>query len=290
MPVILLLSVSAIWGSTFVVVQDAVQQMPVHPFLAWRFTVATAVMLVLRPKAVFALPPTLRRKGFLAGLALAGGYLTQTVGLAMNVSPTVSGFITGMFVVFTPLVTAMLFKSRVPGITWVAVALATAGLALLSLRGFSIGSGELITLVCALLFAFHIVLLSRWSAPEHAYGLTVLQLATVAGLEALVTLVTNTSTTPPNSGVWTSIIFLAVFATAYGFVIQTWAQSHMSATRAAVILTSEPVFAGIAGVLTGDRLTTRIALGAMLVLIAMYVVELGPRMRGEPDVITESVH
>lgn len=290
MPVLLLLSVSAIWGSTFVVVQDAVQQMPVHPFLAWRFTLATAVMLALRPRAVFALPVQLRRKGFLAGLALAGGYLTQTMGLAMNVSPTVSGFITGMFVVFTPLVTAVMFKSKVPGITWIAVAIATAGLALLSLRGFSIGAGELITLMCALLFAFHIVLLSRWSAPEHAYGLTVLQLATVAGLEAVVTLAGQQSTTPPTTGVWVSIIFLAIFATAYGFVVQTWAQSHMSATRAAVILTSEPVFAGVAGVLTGDQLTLRIGLGAALVLIAMYAVELGPRTRGEPAVITESVH
>lgn len=289
MPVVLLLSVTAIWGSTFVVVQDAVAQMPVHPFLAWRFTLATLVMLVLRPRAVIALSPDMRRKGVITGIALAGGYLAQTVGLAMEVSPTVSGFITGMFVVFTPLVTALLFRTQVPGITWLAVGLATTGLAFLSLKGFTVGAGELITLVCAILFAFHIVLLATWSSPALAYGLTVIQLATVAVLEIIITIAQGHTSVPPQS-TWISIAFLAVFATAYGFVIQTWAQGHMSATRAAVIMTSEPVFAGIAGVLSGDQVTWRIAIGATLVLAAMYAVELGPRLRGEPQVIAETVH
>ena len=290
MPVLLLLSVTAVWGSTFVVVQDAVEQMPIHPFLTWRFALATLVMLLLRPRAVFALPPDMLGKGFVAGLALAGGYFAQTLGLTMNVSPTVSGFITGMFVVFTPLVTAALFHARVPRITWVAVALATAGLGLLSLNGFSVGVGEVVTLSCAVLFAFHIVFLARWSRAEHAYGLTVLQLATVAGIEASVTLARSEVTMPTSPTLWVSIGFLALFATAYGFVVQTWAQSHMSATRAAVIMTTEPVFAGIAGVMTGDQLTVRIVCGAALVLIAMYAVELGPRTQREPEVIAEPVH
>ena len=290
MPVLLLLSVTAIWGSTFVVVQDAVSEMAVHPFLTWRFAIATLVMVALRPRAVRSLPTDIRAKGLVLGVALGIGYLAQTLGLAWDVSPTVSGFITGMFVVFTPPISAVLFRHRIGLATVAAVALATAGLALLSLRGVAVGSAEAITLLGALSFAFHIVLLSRWSAPEHAYGLTVLQLATVAGLEALITVVSGQSALPPNTSVWLAILFLALFATAYGFVVQTWAQSHLTATRAAVIMTTEPVFAGVAGVLTGDRLTPRILVGAALVLVAMYLVELSPRRRGEPEVITETVH
>jgi drug/metabolite transporter (DMT)-like permease len=290
MPTLLLLSVTAIWGSTFVVVRDAVTTMEVHPFLAWRFCLAALIMFMIKPRAVFALPHAVRVQGFVAGLALGGGYLAQTYGLAIGVSPTVSGFITGMFVVFTPIIAALLFRTKVRPQVWFAVGLACTGVGLLSLRGFAIGTGEGITLLAAALFGFHIVFLARWSSPAHAYGLTVLQLAVVAGLESLLTLATGSATMPPSRSAWYAIAFLAVFATAYGFVVQTWAQSHMSATRAAVIMSNEPVFAGIAGVITGDVLTTRIVVGAALVLIAMYVVEMSPRKFGEPKVITEPVH
>lgn len=290
MPTLLLLVATAIWGSTFVVVRDAVEQMPVHPFLAWRFAIATLIMLAIRPRAVFALDRGTRVRGVIAGAALGGGYLAQTYGLALGVSPTVSGFITGMFVVFTPVVAALLFRSRVRPQVWVAVATATAGLALLSLRGFAVGPGEGLTLVGALLFAFHIVFLGHWFDSRDAFGLTVLQLATVTALEGVMAVASGQVGVPPDADTWWAIVFLAVFATAFGFVVQTWAQSHMPATRAAVIMTTEPVFAGIAGVLTGDVLTLRITTGALLVLVAMYLVEVTPRRRGEPQVIHEPVH
>ena len=290
MPTLLLLAATAIWGSTFVVVQDAVEQMAVHPFLAWRFSIAAMLMILIRPRAMFALPVQQRKRGILLGIVLAIGYFTQTQGLALGVAPSVSGFITGMFVVFTPLFSALLLRHRLSGATWIAVALSVTGLAALSLRGWSIGLGELLTLACAAAFALQILGLARWSEPEQAYGLTLWQLSTVAVVEIVITGATGSFEVPPTQQVWIAVLFLALFATAFGFIAQTWAQAHMPATRAAVILTTEPVWAGAVGVATGDPVTARLILGGALILAAMYVVELTPRRRDKPDVITETVH
>jgi drug/metabolite transporter (DMT)-like permease len=271
-----LVVVTAIWGSTFIVVKDAVERMPVMDFLAWRFVLAAAVMALARPGAVRRLSPAARRHGVLLGLALAAGYVAQTFGLRRTPA-TVSGFITGLFVVFTPLCAALLLRKRVGGAAWVAVGLATVGLALLSLRGMTIGTGEAITLLCAVSFALHIVGLGEWSTTTDAYGLAVLQLATVGVLSAAVS-APDTLRPPPDAKVWFAILLTALAATALAFFVQTWAQAHLPPTRAAVVMTMEPVFAGVFGVAVGgDRLGPRTVAGALLVLAAMYLVELGPR-------------
>jgi drug/metabolite transporter (DMT)-like permease len=273
-----LVAATAVWGATFVVVQDAVEQMPVLPFLWWRFALATAVLALLRPRAVLDLSPEKRRHGLLLGLLLGGGYVLQTFGL-LHTSATVSGFITGMFVVFTPLIGWLVLGEPVAPPVWWAVGLATLGLALISLRGFAIGFGELLTLGCAALFAGQIVGLARWSTARDAYGLTVLQLGVVATMALLASPLQGGVAMPPNAGVWAAIAFLALAATALAFLAQTWAQTHMSAPRAAIVLTLEPVFAGIFGVTVGgDQLTTRILLGGACIVAAMYVVELAPRL------------
>lgn len=264
------------WGSTFVVVKDAVERMPVMDFLAWRFAVAALVMAAVRPGAVRRLSPAARRQGVVLGLALAAGYVTQTFGL-QRTPATVSGFITGLFVVFTPLCSGLLLRRRVSATAWAAVAVATAGLALLSLRGLSVGTGEAITLLCAVSFALHIVGLGEWSTSSDAYGLAVVQLATVAVLSIVVS-APDTLAPPPDAGVWGAILLTSIGATALGFFGQTWAQAHLPPTRAAVVMTMEPVFAAVFGVAVGgDRLGPRTVVGALLVLGAMYLVELGPR-------------
>jgi drug/metabolite transporter (DMT)-like permease len=273
-----LVAATAVWGATFVVVQDAVEQMPVLPFLWWRFALATAVLALVRPRAVLDLSAQQRRRGLVLGLLLGGGYVLQTFGL-LHTSATVSGFITGMFVVFTPLIGWLVLGEPVARPVWFAVGLATLGLALISLRGFAIGFGELLTLGCAALFAGQIVGLSRWSTSRDAYGLTVLQLGVVALLCLLASPLQGGVALPPNAGVWAAVVFLALAATALAFLAQTWAQTHMTAPRAAIVLTLEPVFAGIFGVtLGGDELTARILAGGACIVAAMYVVELAPRL------------
>jgi drug/metabolite transporter (DMT)-like permease len=270
-----LLIVTAIWGSTFVIVKHAVERMPVMDFLAWRFGIAAIVMAAARPRAVRTLDPRGRRNGIMLGLALGGGYVAQTVGL-QHTPASISGFITGLFVVFTPLCAAVLLHRRLDRMTWLAVVLATIGLGLISLHGFSIGGGEALTLLCALAFGLHIVGLGEWSSSYDASGLAVVQLTTVALLSIAIAAPSSLAP-PPDAAVWGAVLLTAVAATALAFFVQTWAQAQLAPTRAAVVMTMEPVFAGIFGVaFGGDTLGARTIAGAVLVLVAMYTVELGP--------------
>jgi len=274
--VVVLVAVCVVWGSTFVVVKHAVERMPVMDFLAWRFAIAALAMFILRPGAVRALSPAARRQGVVLGLLLAGGYVAQTFGLE-RAPATVSGFITGLFVVFTPLCSGLLLRQRVDRSSWAGVALATVGLGLLSLHGLSVGTGEAITLLCAISFALHIVGLGQWSTAQDAYGLAVVQLATVA-VVSIPAAAPESLAPPPDSAVWGAILLTSLAATAFGFFGQTWAQAHLAPARAAVVMTMEPVFAGIFGVTVGtDHIGPRTVVGSLLVLVAMLLVELGPR-------------
>jgi drug/metabolite transporter (DMT)-like permease len=267
-----LVGVTAIWGGTFLVVQDSVKRMPVMDFLAARFTVATLVMLAIRPHCV----KNLRRIDWIRGVGLGVmmglGYIFQTFGL-QHTSASVSGFMTGTFVVLTPVVSWLLLRKRMGRNVVIAVVLATAGLALLSLKGWSVGLGEGLTLGCALFFALHVVGLGEWSAGCDAYAFAMVQIGTTAVI-SLFWALPGGLTLPPDAGVWGAVAVTAVLATALAFVVQTWAQSLVPATRAAIVMTMEPVFAGVFGVLVGgNQLTPRILAGAAFVLAAMLIAE-----------------
>ena len=250
--------------------------MPMMMFMGWRFVVAVIAMMLMRPMALRMTAKTFRQ-GFFIGIALFTGYVTQTYGLYYT-SASVSGFITGMFVVLTPIAAGLVYKLRIHWSGWAGVALATVGLAFISLKGWSFGTGEAWTLLGAACFSFQIMWLSRWATPETSYSIAIVQVATTMMLFFGGGLMTDGLVLPPSRDVWLSIVFLAVFASAIAFFIQTWSQSHMDPTRAAVILSFEPVFAGVFGVLlAGDIITPRILFGAALILAAIYLVELAPR-------------
>ena len=270
---IALVAVCAVWGSTFLIVQNAVSRMPVMDFLAVRFTIATLVMFALRPTCLRGMTPQGLRRGSGLGAVLGAGYIAQTYGLRFA-SATVSGFITGMFIVLTPVISWLILGKKVNRNTMLAVVLATVGLALLSLHGWSVGTGELLTLACAVFFAVHIVGLGEWSAKYDAYGFALLQIATVAVI-ALLAASPGGIKLPPDASTWGTVGITAVFATAIAFVVQTWTQSLVPAVTAAIIMTMEPVFAGIFGVFFGkNHLTVQIIIGAVCVLTAMLIVAL----------------
>jgi len=278
---IALVAVTAIWGSTFIVVQNAVSQMPVMDFLGIRFTIAAVVLFLLRPNCLRGMT----RKGFvrsiIIGLALFLGFITQTYGLQYT-EAAISGFITGMFVVITPIISWLLLKRNIRPSMWLAVALATIGLGILSLKGWSVGTGELLTLLCAIFFAIHIVSLGEWAGKYNIYGVAFIQISVVAVI-SMAAATPDGITLPPNTSVWGAVILTAVFASAIGFLIQTWAQTLISPTRTAVTLTMEPVFAGLFAVLIGgNQLTIRIVIGALFVLSAMLITSL----KGEPHLRT----
>lgn len=268
-----LLSVAAMWGAAFVLMKDAIKRQDVNSFLFTRFAVATVVMILLKPKVVRYFSRDLVTKGFIAGCFLGSGYILQTLGLARTTA-AVTGFVTGMYVIATPLIAALVLHQRISRRTWTYVLIATAGLALLSLHGWSVGTGELLVFCSAIAFASHIIALGQWSSGRDAYALTVIQLATCAVLAGLASL-KNGYQAPPDRGVWGVVVFTAIFATAIAFIIQTWSQAHMSSTKVAVILTMEVVFAAIFAVIFGgERLTLQIGLGGALVVGAMYMIVL----------------
>ena len=178
---LLLVALTAVWGSTFFLIRDLVETVPPVDFLAVRFTIAAVIMVIVFWRPVRALS----RRQVVVGVGLGALYglaqIFQTQGLATTPA-SVSGFITGTYVVLTPVFTAVLLRERVAGSTWAAVGLATVGLALLSLHGFSVGVGEAITLLAAALYALHIVGLGRYSASEIATGLSVVQMVVIAVL------------------------------------------------------------------------------------------------------------
>ncbi len=266
-----LLAVAAMWGISFVWMKDILDQQDVYSFLFSRFIVAALVMVVVNPKMIGRLNREIIAKGSVIGAVLGLGYIFQTLGLDRT-TPAITGFITGLYVVLTPLIAAFLLKEKLTTQAWFYIALATLGLAVLSVSGWSIGTGEFFVLISAILFAAHILLLSRWSKKFDAYALTFVQLSTCA-LVSLVPTTLNGFTSPPDSQVWGVILFTAVFATFFAFVIQTWAQARISATKVAVILTMEVVFAALFSVLLGaEPLTLRIVIGGSMVLIAMLMI------------------
>ena len=238
-----LLAVSASWGMAFVVMKDAIERQSVNNFLFSRFSLAVLVMLALRPSVVKRIDRDLLLRAASAGVFLGFGYIFQTLGLART-GAAITGFVTGLYVVMTPLLAYFFLKEKLNKLIWSCVFLATIGLGLLSIRGFSVGIGEMLVLASAFFFAAHIIALGRYSAP-------------------------------PDTGVWAVVVFTAVICTAVAFVVQTWSQAHMTTTKVAVILTMEVVFAAIfAMIFGGERLTLQATLGGILVLTAMFMIVL----------------
>lgn len=266
-----LLAVAASWGFSFVVMKSALERQNVNSFLFSRFAVAVLVMLLFKPSVLKLINREMLTKGLITGLYLGSGYVLQTLGLTRT-GVAVTGFITGLYVVTTPLIAAVVLRERISVFTWRCVALATIGLALLSLRGWSVGSGELLVLASAIAFGAHIVALGKWSKGLDAYALTIVQLTACALLTGAFAFGQGYQS-PPDAGVWTVIGFTAVISTALAFIVQTWSQAHMIATKVAVILTMEVVFAALfAVVFAGEHLTLKIGIGGAMVLLAMYLI------------------
>jgi drug/metabolite transporter (DMT)-like permease len=267
---VLLLAATATWGATFVTVKDAVAHMDVLAFLAWRFLIAATVLVACKPRALLNLGGRGWAQGAMLGSTLAAGYMLQTFGLRWT-SAAISGFLTGLQVVFVPLLAWLVLRQRPLPRVWTATALATAGLAMISLRGLALGPGELLTLASAAVFALQVVGLGRWSSAGDAYGLATVQLLTVAVWCTAAALPTGPRL-PPTAGTWTATVLTAVIATAFAFVVQSWAQSQLSTARAAIVLTMEPVFAALIAWAAGEHIGWSVVAGGSLVVVAMLAV------------------
>jgi drug/metabolite transporter (DMT)-like permease len=278
-----LLAVTACWGSTFFLIHDLLERVPTLDFLAIRFAIASLTLILLAPRALGRLTRESRRQAVVLGCLYGGAQILQTAGLA-ETPASVSGFITGMYVVATPVFAALILRTRIGGITWAAVAVAMVGLGVLTLGGLSVGYGEALIFVAAMIYALHIVGLGAWSTPQEALGMSIVQLVVITVICTLCT-ASNGIVLPTRLDDWLSILYMAVFAGAAAMIGQTWAQAHLPPTRAAIIMSMEPVFAALFAVLLGgESMTLRMVFGGLLVLTAMLMAELGPRRKVEAEV------
>ncbi len=273
---LLLVCVTAVWGWTFVVVQDAIALYGVLPFLAVRFALAGAALAPIYAAR-------LTRRSLLVGggigVVLAAGYLFQTTGLLFT-TPTNSGLITGLFVVFAPLADRIFFGARASRQVLLAVGLSLFGMVLLAGGGPEGANwGDLLTLLCAMALGVHIALLSRYAAGHDAGGLTLAQILAMALLFVVVWPFFEPVSLPP-AGVWVALLVTGLLASAGAFLVQTTVQQRIPAARTAIILTMEPVFAALFGYwLAGDRLVAVQLFGAVLILSALVIGEVLPVLR-----------
>ncbi len=249
--------------------------------MLFRAIIAVSILFLLKPNAVFRLNRTDLKHATAIGLFLGSGYLLQSWGL-LHTTATASGFIAGMFVVFTPIVGAIFFREKIRGITWAAIAIAVFGLAVMTLRGVGFGFGESITLVTALMWSLQITFLSRWGRPEIAWAMTTVQMTVVALMSLFLAAALDTLQLPP-AHLWDELLYLGAGAGALALMLQTWGQAQVSAVRAAIIFTMEPVWGAIFSVvIVADVVTFPIAAGGGLIILAMLTSEFGAyRARAE---------
>jgi drug/metabolite transporter (DMT)-like permease len=251
---IALVLVTAVWGVTFVQVKDAVALYPLFAFLAVRFWIATLTLAVPGLPRVRSLGRSGLGAGAFLGLLLAAGYTLQTAGLERTtVSST--GFITGMYVVLTPLIALVLVRSRIGLSVWGGVILSTIGLAMLS--GIHAGSvaGDLLVLAAAAVYSLQIVLMERYAPLYDAVAFTFVEMLAAGVALGIVAAGLGDLHVPHGWTVWGALLVTGVFASALGFLVQTWAQRRTSATRTALAFTMEPVWTAFFGyTLASDRL------------------------------------
>ena len=272
--VVALLLVGFVWGAAFVLMKDAIQEQPYMDFLATRFTVAALAMFLLRPIVASRLAPGDLKYGALAGVVLAFAYITQTIGLELTTA-SISGFLTGLYVVLTPLFAWLLLKQKISLKIAIGAMLAAVGLGVLSGAATTVEFqiGQIWLIVCAVLYAAHILVLGKFGQGRDSYRFAMLQIAFVAIVTWAFALVDGYQA-PPNGSVWFAIVFTALLSTVFAFWVQTWAQTIIEPSRVALLITSEVIFTALLAVGVGQEpLTITMVVGGSIMVAAMLLVE-----------------
>jgi drug/metabolite transporter (DMT)-like permease len=276
-----LVGIAAVWGLTFPLVQDAVALMPVFTFLAYRFLSAAAIVAAVSRAQLRGLTRAGLKAGLLVGVFLTSGYTFQTLGLERTSSSN-AGFITGMMVVLTPVFGALFLRQRAGTTAWMAAGVATAGLLLLSGVGGSEANvvGDSLVFLCACSFAFHVLATDSAVKDHDVRAILVVQLGVCGLFSLIVAILSGDLAVPAETSVWVALAVTSVVASALGFFVQTYAQQHAPPARTALILASEPAFAGLfAYLLKGESLAPAQWVGAGLILASIVAVELVPNLR-----------
>lgn len=272
-PLLALVAVTAIWGYTFVPVQKSVGAYPLFAFLAVRFAISTLALAPFAWRPLRALPRGGWAAGVVAGTFLGLAYGLQTAGLELTTVAS-TGFITGLYVVFTPLLALAAFRTPVPAPVWIGVVFALAGLLLLSGAPGGSWTGNLLVLGNAVAQSFQIVAMERWAPRYDARALTILQMAVAFAGFTLIAVATGQVELPPDAATWYALLVTGVFAGALGYLVSTWVQSRTTAARAALVFTLEAPFAALFGVLLADEVLGWAGwLGCAVMMCGLVVAE-----------------
>ena len=275
-----LLAIAAVWGLTFVMVQDAIAELPPMAFLAYRFVPAGLLVAVFARNGLRRLGRDGLRAGLVMGAFLTAGYVFQTLGL-QHTSASNAGFITGLFVVLTPLFGLLLFRIPVNAVGWTAAGMSALGLLLLSGAGGDASlRGDGLVFLCACAFAVHILVTERYVRDHDVAGLVAVQLTACGVFCLVVAAIAGDLEAPQGATVWSALLVTSLVASALGFMVQSYAQRTISSARTALILAAEPAFAGLFGyVLQDERLSAAGWCGAALILAAIVAVDAVPKLR-----------
>jgi drug/metabolite transporter (DMT)-like permease len=275
-----LIGICSVWGLTFVMVQDAIELLPTMAFLAYRFIPAALIVALVFWAGLRRLPAAGWHAGLVMGLFLCAGYIFQTLGLEETTASN-TGFITGLFVVFTPVLGAIFLRDRLPPSAWIAAAVSLVGLYLLSGVGGDLDlRGDGLVLLAAIALSAHILATARAVRRYEVGPLLAVQLGVCGIVPLAIAAAGGELETPRGGTVWSALIVTSLVASALGFFVQTFAQQHAPPARTALILASEPAFAGLFGwLLADDRLSATAWLGAGLIMAAIVAVEITPRFR-----------
>lgn len=275
-----LMGTAVLWGSTFFSMKGLSESMPVTDMLAVRFLMA-ALAAALLGFRFLRMDARTARRGAGLGLIYAAGQLVQTFGLHLTTASN-TAFITGLYVVFTPIVTARLSHRRVPRVVWAAVLLAIVGLGVMTLdlaHGIQFGLGDLLSLLAAGVYTGHIVATDFWIEPQNSMQISVMQLAVVA-VVCMVAALPGGVALPRGGGQWLLMLYIAVVAGTLPIFLQMWGQAIVDPTTAAVLMAGEPVWASVFSVtLGGEHATWQMVLGGGAMFAAMMMVTVLPRLR-----------
>jgi drug/metabolite transporter (DMT)-like permease len=267
-----LVAIAVVWGVAFSVVKEVVASVPPATLVMWRFLVATLTLLILRPRCLTRVSSATWRRGAVLGCLLGTGFLVHTLGL-QETSVVSSAFITGTVVIFAPLVARIFLGRSINRRTVTAIALATAGLAAITLHPTTASSGDLLIVAAAVLWAFHLVGLEMWTESKDVYALAVIQLGVVSVLAAAVQIVTGGHISiPAHLSTMCALIGLGSVATGGAFLLLAWTQTRVNATTAAILLTLEPVFGALTAIGLGEDLSLNVAAGGASAILAAALV------------------
>jgi drug/metabolite transporter (DMT)-like permease len=270
-----LLGVAIIWGWAFLAVADAIAKYPMYAFLGWRFALASVAFVAVYPRVLKRVTPTDLKFGLIAGVFLATGYIFQTWGLdgVTKTSPARAAFITGLYVIITPLLQAVWLRKRPRGSTVVGGVIALVGLGIMGGIGGSWVFGDTLVVLCAVGFSLHMTFLGSGDGKIDVGVVTLLQLATVAVACGVISAFKEKVGLPTDPSVIGALVLTGVLASAVAFAIQTWAQQKLPPSRVAVILVMETAFGGLFGWAAAGHWPPAEVFGACVMFVGLLVAE-----------------